>query len=70
MKLTVTLCLGILVFWAMVALCQLWFTPLSALAFVKLSITAGILDIVILVIGLCRREYCEDRDMKKGGYLD
>ncbi len=70
MKLTVTLCLGILVFWAVVALAQLWFTPLSALAFVKLSITAGILDIVILVIGLCRREYCEDKDMKKGGYLD
>lgn len=70
MKITVTLCLGILIFWALVALSQLWFTPLSAVIFVKLSITAGILDMVILVIGLCCREYCEERNMKKGGYLD
>lgn len=70
MKITSILCLLILVAWGVCALIQLWFTPMSALTFIKLSVTAGILDVVILIIGLCKREYCDEKEIKKGGYLD
>lgn len=70
MKLTLILCLGILIAWVIVALAQLWFEPIDALLFIKISITAAVLDALILIVGLCCREYFADRDMKKRGYLD
>ena len=70
MKNTSIICLTILVLWSVLALFQLWVTPLRAVTFVKISITAGVIDVIVLVIGLCRREYCEEKQMKKDGYID
>ena len=70
MKKTSIICLTILVLWSVLALFQLWVTPLRAVTFVKISITAGVIDVIVLVIGLCRREYCEEEQMKKDCYID
>lgn len=70
MKKTVITCLIILTCWALLAIIQLWLTPMDALTFLKISATAAVLEVVILIAGLARREYCEERDQKKNGFLD
>lgn len=70
MKKTVITSLIILTCWALLAIIQLWLTPMDALTFVKISATAAVLEVVILIAGLARREYCEERDLKKKGFLD
>lgn len=70
MKTTIIVCLIILVAWSCLALIQLWFVPLNGWTFIKISITAGVLDFVVLIVSLCRREYCENTKMKDDGYID
>ena len=60
----------ILTCWALLAIIQLWLTPMDALTFLKISAPAAVLEVVILIAGLAQREYCEERDQKKNGFLD
>lgn len=70
MKVGVILCCLIAVAWVALALAQLWFMPLDAALFIKISITAGLLFIVVLVLSLVLREYLTDRKLKDSGHLD
>jgi hypothetical protein len=70
MKKTIIICLAIMIFWSFLALMQLWFLPFSARFFVKVSITAGILEVIILIVGLCHREYVENKKMEDDNYID
>jgi hypothetical protein len=63
-------CCLIAVAWAALAVVQLWFAPLAAAVFVKISITAGLLFVVVLVISLVVREYLSEKKMKKSGHID
>ncbi|EMC9820416.1 hypothetical protein VO438_001330 [Klebsiella aerogenes] len=70
MKKNVITCLTILICWALLAIAQLWLTPMEVITFVKISLTAAVLEVVILIAGLARREYCQEQDLKKNGFLD
>ncbi len=70
MKVGVILCCLIAVAWVALALVQLWFMPLDAALFIKISITAGLLFIVVLVLSLVLREYLTDKKLKDSGHLD
>lgn len=64
------ICLIIFVTWVLIALLQLWFDLLSGEIFLKLTITAGALFVVVLGIALVVREYIDEKKMKDDGYID
>lgn len=70
MKWGLSLCLGILVLWSLLALVQLWGQFLSGDVFIKLSISALVLFLVIGVITLAIREYLKDKDLRDKGFVD
>lgn len=70
MKTGIIVCSVIAVAWVMLALVQLWFAPLTAGMFLKISITAGLLFTVVLVISLVIREYLSEKKLKDSGHLD
>jgi uncharacterized membrane protein YcjF (UPF0283 family) len=64
------ICLAIFVIWVVIALMQLWFDLLSGEIFLKLTLTAGALFVVVLGIALVVREYVEEKKLKDDGYID
>jgi hypothetical protein len=62
--------LGLFVGWALLALVQLWFTPLGAELFVKLTISAAVIEAVVIIVTLVLREYRSEKELKSKGYLD
>ena len=60
----------ILAAYAIFALVWLWGTAISWATFVKVTITAGVIVIAVLGLALLYREYVEEKEMKKEGYLD
>ncbi len=60
----------ILVLWGLMALAQLWYQPLDAELFVKLTISAALIEVVVVLVALILREYGTSKRQKKGGYLD
>lgn len=70
MKTGLLTALGIAVAWALLAIAQIWIQPVSAQVFVKLSITAGILIAIILVVTLAVREYFTEKKMRDNGFID
>jgi hypothetical protein len=64
------ICLIIFVTWVIIALLQLWFDLLSGEIFLKLTLTAGALFVVVLGISLVVREYIDEKKMKDDGYID
>lgn len=62
----------IFIIWLISTICQLWFSPLSSELFVKLSLTMGIIDIIILAILACIaliKQLNEEKQMKKDGLI-
>jgi len=70
MKLGLISALAIAVAWALLAIAQLWAQPLSAGVFIKVSVTAGILVVLILIVTLAVREYLSEKKMKDDGFID
>ncbi|MBD9482210.1 hypothetical protein IB229_04460 [Pseudomonas sp. PDM14] len=70
MKTGVIIGLSLFVAWALLALAQLWFTPLSAEVFVKLTVTAAVIETVVIIVTLVLREYRSEKELKSKGYLD
>jgi hypothetical protein len=64
------ICLVIFVTWVIIALLQLWFDLLSGEIFLKLTLTAGALFVVVLGVSLVVREYIDEKKMKDDGYID
>lgn len=60
----------ILVAYAVFALVWLWGSAISWATFVKVTITAGVVIVVVLGLAMLYREYIEEKNMKKDGYLD
>lgn len=56
--------------WSLLAIVQLWLLPLSAEHFMKITVTAGLLVAIILLVTLAAREYFSERKMKEDGYID
>lgn len=70
MKIGAIICSVIAVLWVILALVQLWLTPLSYEMFIKISVSAGLIFVIVLVIALVIREYISDKKLKGGGYID
>lgn len=60
----------VLVSYAIFALLWLWGAAISWETFVKVTITAGVVVVAVLGLALLYREYIEEKDMKKDGFLD
>jgi membrane protein CcdC involved in cytochrome C biogenesis len=70
MRTGIIICIAIGILWAVIALIQLWFTPMDGDTFMKISITLGLIFVVVLVVTLVIREYLSEKQMKKDGYID
>ncbi len=60
----------ILAAYAVFALVWLWGTSISWTTFIKVSITAAVIVVAVLGLALLYREYVEEKNMKKEGFLD
>ena len=70
MKFGIISSLTIAVAWGALAIAQLWFHPLSAETFIKISITAAILVAAILLVTFAVREYLSNKRLEKDGFID
>lgn len=70
MKLGVVSALLIAVVWCLLALAQLWVQIFSVEIFFKISVTAGILLALIVVVTLVVREYLSEQKLKEDGFID
>ncbi|HCK29381.1 hypothetical protein [Acinetobacter ursingii] len=70
MKYGVISALFISILWSVLAILQLWFSILDIDVFLKLTVTAGILLVIIVIVTLVIREYLSDKQLKKEGFLD
>jgi hypothetical protein len=70
MKLGVISGLLVAVCWSILAIAQLWVAPLPAEMFMKVSVTAGILLALIVVVTLVVREYLSEQKLKRDGFID
>jgi hypothetical protein len=70
MKTGIIACCLIAVAWVALAIVQLWATPLSPTMFFKISVTAGLLFAVVLVLTLVVREYMSEKKLKDSGHID
>lgn len=70
MKYGVFSALFISILWGVLAIVQLWFEPLSIEVFTKVTVTAAILVVIIVIATLVIREYLSDQKLKKDGFID
>jgi hypothetical protein len=70
LKTGVIIGLGLFIAWSLLALAQLWFAPLSAEVFVKLTVTAAVIETVVIIVTLVLREYRSEKELKSKGYID
>jgi len=70
MKWASIVCIGLLVLWVLIAIIDMWFDVISWGFFIKLTITLGLLAIVALAISLAKREYIDEKQLKKDKYID
>lgn len=70
MKAGIIICLSISTLWAALAIIQLWFQLIPADIFMKITLTAGMIVIVTLVITLAIREYISGKELKSKNYID
>lgn len=69
-KIGIITCLTIKILWVLLAISQLWFDVFSAEIFTKLTVTAGILVVVILVVTHNIREYLSEKEMKSKDFIN
>jgi len=69
-KIGALLCALIVIGWVGLAIAQLWFTVFTAVIFTKITVTAGLLFIVVLGISLALREYISEKKQKDQGFID
>lgn len=70
MKIGIIACLSITVAWALLFVAQLWWPIVSGDVFLKLTITAGVAVVLILIITLAIREYLTEKELKSKGFID
>jgi hypothetical protein len=70
MKAGALLCVLIAGGWVLLALAQLWLLIVTAEVFIKLTISAGLLFVLVLCVSLAVREYATEKRQKDQGYID
>lgn len=62
---------GVILFlYSIVGLLQLWTSFMSWENFVRISITAAVIVVVVVGISLLYREYIESSELKKDNFID
>lgn len=70
MKFASYLAIFLTVTWTALAILQLWFEPLDAATFIKITITFGLALVGSVIAAMIHREYVEEKSLKKDKYLD
>ena len=70
MKWASIICLSLLVLWVLIAILDMWVDIMPWSVFIKLTITLGLLAVVALGISLAKREYIDEKNLKKDKYID
>ncbi|NND82694.1 MAG: hypothetical protein HKN50_09725 [Gammaproteobacteria bacterium] len=63
-------CLSVCGLWVLLAIVDMWFDIMSAEMFIKVTITLGLLSILVLAVALVRREYMDEKQLRKDKYID
>jgi hypothetical protein len=70
MRIGTILCAIIASGWVLLAIAQLWLFPISPTTFFKISITAGLLFAIILVITMVVHDFSREKKLKDDGFID
>jgi hypothetical protein len=70
MKYASIISISLLIFWVLVAILDMWFDVVSWAVFIKLTITLGLLMVLALAVALIKREYVDDKKLRKDKYID
>ncbi len=70
MKFAAYISIVIIVGWIGIALTQLWFQPLSASLFIKITVTCTLGLAGAVVVSLIRREYSNEKALKERKFID
>ena len=60
---------AMIVIYTLLFVLQLWNKIFDDEVFVKLSVTMGVLVIMVTVVGLIYREFMKDKELKKDNYI-
>lgn len=52
------------------AVVQMWFSPIESAIFWKIQFTLGAFFVMALIITLVTKEYLSEKEMKDKGYID
>ena len=70
MKFVMNAGLVLLVLGASISIMQIWFAPVALWTFIKIISTLVIIYIVILFVGLAKKEYQDEKKMKEEKFID
>ncbi|CAG0996914.1 hypothetical protein MTYP_02614 [Methylophilaceae bacterium] len=70
MKIAAIISITVIIAWALLTILQVWIEVVSGAVYLKLSMTAGIIVIVSMVIGLAVKDYLSEKKMKDDGFID
>ena len=70
MRVASIFCLTVCVLWVLMAIADMWFDIMSGEVFIKLTVTLGLIAVLVLGIALVRREYMDEKQLKKDKYID
>jgi len=70
MRLASILSLTLFAIWVVLAIADMWFNVVSWDLFIKITITFILAVVLVVCIALVKREYMEDKQMKKDKYID
>lgn len=70
MKITTVISLTTIVLWALLTITQVWVELVSGAVYLKITLSAAIIVVVSLLVGLAVNDYHSEKKMKDDGYLD
>lgn len=70
MELASIITITILVTWVLMAVLDVWFDIMPWTVFIKLTITLGLLALVVLVIAIAKKKYIDEQTLKKDKFID
>lgn len=70
MKYASLICIGLLVFWVLIAILDMWFDIIGTAVFIKLTVTLGLIMVVVLALALAKREYVDQAKLRKDKDID
>jgi membrane protein implicated in regulation of membrane protease activity len=70
MKIASIITAATLIMYVIVVLLQVWASVMSWATFIKLTITSVVLIVAVFGVALLYREYVEEKNMKRDGYID